>query len=101
MADCSLYDLGYQGADFTWTNRRGQGALVRARLDRGMANLEWSQLYPNAVVSHFPFVFSDHLGLMLDMEPVTRVSIARRCKLFKFEHYWVRDQGCEAAILEA
>jgi hypothetical protein len=89
VADCSLYDLGYQGTDFTWTNRRGQGALVRARLDRGMTNIEWSQLYPNAVVSHFPFVFSDHLGLMLDMEPVTQVSTVRRRKLFRFEHYWV------------
>ena len=38
---------------------------------------------------------------MLDMEPVTRVSTVRRRKLFRFEHYWVRDQGCEAAILEA
>ena len=34
LLDCSLQDLGYTGADFTWTNGQYDGGLVRVRLDR-------------------------------------------------------------------
>ena len=42
ILDCSLHDLGFQGPEFTWTNRRDAGDLVRAQLDRGLATWEWS-----------------------------------------------------------
>ena len=41
LTDCSLLDMGYTGPSFTWSNKRADHALVRALLDRGMANSAW------------------------------------------------------------
>ena len=66
LLDCSLQDLGYTGADFTWTNGRYDGGLVRVRLDRCVANEEWIQLFPGASNSHLSVASSDHMALSLD-----------------------------------
>uniref|UniRef100_A0A2N9FFZ0 Uncharacterized protein n=1 Tax=Fagus sylvatica TaxID=28930 RepID=A0A2N9FFZ0_FAGSY len=54
---CTLLDLGFIGPLFTWTNCRVNGDLVRVRLDRGVANPEWTLCFPNTVVRHIVVVF--------------------------------------------
>ncbi|XP_075649855.1 uncharacterized protein LOC142620359 [Castanea sativa] len=66
--DCSLIDLGYRGPKFTWCNRRFEGNLVYARLDWGLHNLEWMQLFPQSKLSHVPFGFSDHMALLVKLQ---------------------------------
>ena len=65
--DCSLMDLGYRGPKFTWCNRRFEGNLVYARLDRGLHNQEWIQMFPQSKLSHVPFGFSDHMALLVKL----------------------------------
>jgi hypothetical protein len=43
LKDCNLEDMGYVGDLFTW--RRGS---MRERLDRGVVNNSWNDLFPNA-----------------------------------------------------
>ena len=38
LLDCSLQDMGFTGTEFTWSNNRENGDLVRVRLDRGVAD---------------------------------------------------------------
>lgn len=57
---CKLIDLGFHGSRFTWTNKRRHGNTILERLDRFLANYEWLNLYPDAVVKHLPRTFSDH-----------------------------------------
>uniref|UniRef100_A0A2N9G1X1 DUF4283 domain-containing protein n=1 Tax=Fagus sylvatica TaxID=28930 RepID=A0A2N9G1X1_FAGSY len=100
LSNCFLQDLGYHGAAFTWSNRRNSGDLVRVRLDRCVANASWCSLFPNALVHHVVVAASDHMGLLVSMDPVQVPNNGRRKKLFQFEHMWVREVGCEDAIQE-
>jgi hypothetical protein len=45
LDDCQLSDVGYVGDMFTW--HRG---AMRERLERGVANIDWSQMHPDAAI---------------------------------------------------
>jgi hypothetical protein len=50
LTDCELADLGYRGPKYTWSNCQEGQALIKERLDRGVANLAWCDLFPDAEV---------------------------------------------------
>ena len=100
LSDCFLQDLSFHGAAFTWSNRRLSGELVRVCLDRSMANAEWISLFPNARVHHVVVAASDHMGLLISMDPARAPNSCRKKKRFCFEHMWVCEVGCEDAIRE-
>ena len=97
--DCSLLDLGFEGPKFTWCNNRFRGNLVYVRLDRGLYNQEWLDLFPNSKLFHIPFGFSDHLALLTDIKGAVPV-IARghKHRYFRFEALWTRMPECEEVI---
>uniref|UniRef100_A0A2N9G189 CCHC-type domain-containing protein n=1 Tax=Fagus sylvatica TaxID=28930 RepID=A0A2N9G189_FAGSY len=103
LIDCSLQDLGFFGPPFTWSNRRRDNALVRVRLDRGVANAGRLQLFPLMRVNHVVISSSDHLGLLFDMESIANGfgGQGRRRRPFRFNHSWVREVGCEEKIVKA
>uniref|UniRef100_A0A803P2D8 Reverse transcriptase domain-containing protein n=1 Tax=Cannabis sativa TaxID=3483 RepID=A0A803P2D8_CANSA len=51
-----LVDLGFQGLGYTWSKGRNSssqgGGVKRARLDRGLASIDWRIMFPNAIVHH-------------------------------------------------
>ncbi|XP_075662915.1 uncharacterized protein LOC142632377 [Castanea sativa] len=96
--DCSLIDLGYRGPKFTWCNRRFEGNLVYARLDRGLHNLEWMQLFPQSKLPHVPFGFSDHMALFVKLQTDAVNPPIRKHRMFRFEAFWMRDPNCEDII---
>ena len=101
LADCSLQGLGFQGPAFSWSNRREDGALVRARLDRCVANNDWLLFFPNYQVHNVVFATSDHMGLMVLLNPPQVAPNGNRKRLFCFEHIWIRELGCEDSIKAA
>ena len=103
LADCSLLDMGFRGPLFTWSNKRENEALVRARLDRGVSTSAWMLLFPATTISHLVVASSDHMGLLLDTTgvPTRYPIIRRRQKQFRFEKAWLCELGCEAVIAMA
>uniref|UniRef100_A0A803QB80 Reverse transcriptase domain-containing protein n=1 Tax=Cannabis sativa TaxID=3483 RepID=A0A803QB80_CANSA len=89
-----LVDLGFQGPGYTWSkgrNRSSQGGGVkRARLDRGLASIEWRILFPNSIVHHLAASGSDHRPILLD----TSGGVNGRGRSFKYENMWARDPRC-------
>ncbi|KAI8554787.1 hypothetical protein RHMOL_Rhmol05G0124000 [Rhododendron molle] len=43
---CDLMDMGFTGPKLTWTNGRQGLACVQKRLDRGLCNEEWREVFP-------------------------------------------------------
>ena len=67
LNSCNLFDLGFSGPLFTWTNNREHGKTIRTRIHRCHANLPWLNLFPNSNVTHLPRTHSDHCPLLLNI----------------------------------
>lgn len=64
----ALQDLGFVGPKFTWCNRRDDGNIIRARLDRALANEEWRGLYPIVRVEVLASRNLDHAPIILKFQ---------------------------------
>lgn len=60
LEECHLVDMGCRGSKYTWNNCREGRAIIKERLDRGVANLEWRSCFPTTSVSVEAAVSSDH-----------------------------------------
>ncbi|KAJ3685147.1 hypothetical protein LUZ61_014311 [Rhynchospora tenuis] len=92
-----LIDLGYHGCAYTWTNNRPCTTLIMQRLDRAMASVTWTALYPSAKVYHLPRSNSDHVPILLCLKP-ERVKGRRT---FKVENWWMNTEGFDEACQRA
>lgn len=93
MTAAQLIDAGFLSSIFTWRGIRN-GHLVEERLDRGLINASWQQLWPNTTVTHCPAIGSDHSPIIIDNEPwITK----GKCP-FKFESFWTKDIECREII---
>ncbi|XP_074297692.1 uncharacterized protein LOC141628446 [Silene latifolia] len=97
--DCALHDLGYRGNVFTWQRGRETETIVRERLDRALATMEWSHMFPNAFVPHYPIYSSDHAAIIIQEGMGQPRNRGRRG--FKFEPFWVADEQCRGVVREA
>lgn len=80
-----LDDLGFVGDKFTW--QRGR---IRERLDRGVVNDTWRQIYPNAAMVHMGYSDSDHRPILLDTEyHMARSDVVRQKR---FEARWIEEK---------
>lgn len=59
LEDSSSHDLGFKGPKYTWNNGQHGRGYTQERLDRAVANLEWSALWTAAEVE----VLACHTGL--------------------------------------
>ncbi|XP_074327490.1 uncharacterized protein LOC141665403 [Apium graveolens] len=97
VSDCGLVDLGFTGEKYTWQRSRETYRWIQERLDMGMANKSWIDLFPNAEVRVLEGSTSDHLPLYLQLNKRVYVPKSRR---FKFENMWIREQECRNIIQE-
>ncbi|XP_020224308.1 uncharacterized protein LOC109806346 [Cajanus cajan] len=79
---CSLLDIGYHGAPFTW--HRGKFFI---HLDRVLASLNWQVLFPKATLTHLNPMKSNHALLLLKLHPNYFDCHSRRP--FHFEAAWI------------
>lgn len=98
LAECELWDLGWKGTPFTFTNRRKGNQEMRARLDRAVANKEWMMDFPNASVTHGFANHSDHKPIIIDLDGEAKEKRSRKQKMFKFEPMWLRDPSFNQTV---
>ncbi|KAF5449972.1 hypothetical protein F2P56_030362 [Juglans regia] len=91
LDDNRLFDLGWKGNKYTWSNKHMDSTFTKERLDRAVANLKWSETFCDRVVETLNVVQSDHMALMLDLRQQYLVNRKRR-RLFRFEAKWIRDE---------
>ncbi|KAF8389521.1 hypothetical protein HHK36_026216 [Tetracentron sinense] len=83
-----LMDLGFQGPQFTWNNKREGGDFIQCRLDRGFANTEWRTLFQDVHVLHLDDVGSDHNPILINLEKQPPKN-----RRFRFEAMWTLHEG--------
>ena len=93
---CGLTDLGYIGPKFTWTNCQDRNSFIKERLDRGVCNMAWRNLFPESQISVGAAISSDHTPLSLYLEG-SRVK-ARQTTRFHYDACWASDKGCQETI---
>jgi hypothetical protein len=97
---CKFIDLGYEGAQFTWTNNRDSEDNIQVRLDRALATSKWLDFFPNYSVVHSAGMVSDHLALVVQLGARARRP-RRSLKVRRFEEKWVTKAECEEVVKEA
>lgn len=89
--ELSLIDMGFKGGNFTWRRGKTESTFVAKRLDRvlccAQARLKWQE----AMVSHLPFLSSDHAPLYVQLNPVLDSNPRRRP--FRFEAMWLKHES--------
>jgi hypothetical protein len=67
LSHCDLHDLGFSGLPWTYNNNQAGRRNVRVRLDRGVANSDWSLMFPGANIQHLCATKSDRKALFLSL----------------------------------
>lgn len=96
---CGFTDLGYIGLPYTWDNRQHGDRNVKVRLDQGLANASFLNLYRQVKVWHVQNTLSDHCGLVV--ECLDHSSRRRRKKNFRYENMWQRDPSYMSLVCNA
>jgi hypothetical protein len=90
-------DLGFSDSKFTWSNRRVGLANIRERLDRGLCNADWQQVFPKAGVRHLVAANSDHNPILLDIH----LDLSKGARPFQFKAMWTRDDSSYEVVNNA
>ncbi|KAA3460273.1 reverse transcriptase [Gossypium australe] len=95
LAECDLLDLGYTGQKYTWEMGNFEDTNIRRRLNRGVANNEWLNLFNDYLVQHLPHSLSDHCPILIQTEINSSHGGRNR---FKFEFWWLLEPTCSDVI---
>lgn len=90
VKNCGLFDLGFSGPTYTWTNKRFSSKPTFERLDRCLVNAEWCEMFPVSNVYNMPLFhcYSDHAAILLSTNgPARKIK-----KHFKFENWWLKEE---------
>ena len=90
-----LNDFRFKGQIFTWINKRERG-VIKERIDKGLANMEWLEKFPRTQVINLPIVGSDHGPVLVDAD----YSDMKSPRQFKFEIIWMDKEECGQIIKE-
>lgn len=85
MFECDMFDMGFKGCSFTWSNGQGVETFIRERIDRGVCNAVFRSLFPLALIIHNEMVHSDHCLLIMDLFHKVR----RGQRRFRFDSFGV------------
>ncbi|KAF7831683.1 reverse transcriptase [Senna tora] len=95
--DCSLMDMSFQGAQFTWSNKQLGEAHIKERIDRALCTNAFCAAFPKAQVFHHEPIGSDHCPLVVHFA----YEDIKTPRVFKFEQAWVHNESFIGVIKKA
>ena len=90
----NLTELPIKGRHYTWSNMQ-QNPLLE-QLDWFFTTLNWTSYFPNTMVNPLGRPVSDHSPCSV----VIKTNIPK-CKLFRFETYWIAHPGFMEVVSNA
>jgi hypothetical protein len=91
LDDCGLFDLGFSGPKFTWNNRQCEEDHVKVRLDRAVANGDFTARFDDCNVENIITTSSDHVAILIQLSMLrddNRITPVQHG--FRFEAAWLR-----------
>ncbi|KAF5463963.1 hypothetical protein F2P56_014082 [Juglans regia] len=95
-----LFDLGWKGDKYTWSNKHGDETFTKERLDRAVANIRWKRMFKEGWVEVLAARCSDHRPILLYVNQKFS-SERKRKRLFRYEAKWSLEEDCEEVIKRA
>jgi hypothetical protein len=90
LQDCGLMDLGFVGPKYTWCNRQDASSHVKVRLDRAVANGDFSNRFDACTVENIITMSSDHYAILLTMVVDPRRGVQQPVSSsFRYEAMWL------------
>lgn len=80
-----------------WPGKRRMRVIIKERLGRAIANIDWSVKFPNATVFYLPKILSNHHPLLIDLYNNHYPS---HSKPFPFKHIWMQHNDFNNLILQ-
>ncbi|KAA3486372.1 reverse transcriptase [Gossypium australe] len=74
------------------------GNNIRERLDRGVANQEWWDLFTGYSVTHLQHGFSYHCLVLVDTNEDERLQVNDRHRQFRFNVDWMLNKDLEEQV---
>jgi exonuclease III len=96
LEECELSDMGFRGPKYTWSNCRESWDYIKERLDRGLANTAWCDLFPSAEIWVEGQTNSDHAVLTVSLFSQNRRK--KRTRRFRYEASWEMEEGYSELI---
>lgn len=96
LEDCELTDLGFYGPKFTLRNCREREDFIKERLDRGVANQAWRDMFPIAELQVEIAIGSDHYPIIL--HPTGTARDRRYGPKFRHEASWTLEEEYPVVI---
>ncbi|MBA0703066.1 hypothetical protein Goari_020450, partial [Gossypium aridum] len=98
LEECLLEDLRYSGVWFTWERGNLPETNIREKLDRGVANDKWKQLFPAGNIKHLAYSMSDHCPILVNINCGDSYKGNSR---FKFEAWWIMEDTFEVVVRDS
>ncbi|XP_060961829.1 uncharacterized protein LOC133032033 [Cannabis sativa] len=87
----NLSPLDPTGPLLTWNNNVASPKNIQERLDWGIVNNHWVDIFPDATLAHLGFYGSDHRALELNTSNPLGTCLNNNNKRFHFENVWLKD----------
>ena len=81
---------------FSWTATRGLEEMRKSRIDRGLVNEKWVDLYPTIQIQVLQPGVSDHCPLKFNWERKEKLK-----RPFKFFDFWMNDKEFKNILTES
>uniref|UniRef100_A0A803P680 Reverse transcriptase domain-containing protein n=1 Tax=Cannabis sativa TaxID=3483 RepID=A0A803P680_CANSA len=86
LSSFNLTPLDPKGPLLTWNNNVASPKNIQERIDWGIVNSSWTDLFPDALLTHLGFFGSDHRALELVTSSTITSTPGRPDKRFLFEN---------------
>lgn len=98
LDDCGLHNLGFMERWYTWERDRFARTNIHERLDRGVANQSWWDLFLDFSVKHLCHSIFDHCLIMVTTMRDREAMHKNGSMPFRFDVNWVLEEDCESVI---
>ncbi|KAA3453778.1 reverse transcriptase [Gossypium australe] len=95
LSECSLMGMGFSGRWFTWERGNLPETNIRERLDRGVTNEEWQNMFTEVSIQHLTHSFSDHCPLLVNTR---RAEHRAKVADFRFEAWWTMEESFDDEV---